>query len=90
MSKKQNNCGYPGARVVPRAQEVVKSAETGQYVEAGLADPKTTYETTEEHLTPWQKEYRRLGRCLESETDNLQRYVWLHAINVHCAQELRP
>lgn len=48
-----------------RVQQVTKDEDTHQYVSVQDADPDETYNTTEEHLSSWQKEWRRIGMTLE-------------------------
>jgi hypothetical protein len=70
-------------------QKVTRSSIDGQYESPETADPKTTYETVEEHESQWKKEYERLGKCLEEADCDEVRYVMLHAIYAHCCLKLR-
>lgn len=46
-------------------QEVTRDSVTGRYEKQENKGPED-YETTEEHLSPWMKEWRRLGTELEA------------------------
>lgn len=45
-------------------QQVTRDAVTGQYESPKNKGPED-YTTTEEHLSPWQKEWRRIGERAE-------------------------
>jgi hypothetical protein len=50
-------------------QEVTRDAVTGRYESPQDKGPED-YTATEEHLSPWQKEWRRIGMEIESLTDS--------------------
>jgi hypothetical protein len=74
-------------------QEVTKSAVTGQYESPETADPKTTYDTVEEHRSVWRKEAERLLDAIElGASENDPGYMDVHtvALTIHIQQLKRP
>lgn len=71
-----------------RTQVATKDNVTHRYVDKDTADPDKTYDTPEEHLTPWQKEWREIGMRMEADLTRVD--MWTINAVIHAQILKRP